>query len=208
MTDSARFAPIARSAWEKVHGRAASENEVAFVLAIADLETGFGRIGQFAKFAAQGKYNWGALETRAQGGSCPAGTLPGNDLGSVCFYVYDSDEAAAKAFIWNLTANPKFAARNAAVLAAMKTGDPTEVARAMRVQAPYYSGYPNQSEEQKIAYYASAIRSHMPSSLPVASYATGSALGTLLFLALAGGGLYVYKNELQRHLAKFFAIHA
>lgn len=159
-------AAILRQAWKQVHGRDPSASELLFAQAIALLETGYGRSGQFGALAAQGKYNWGALERRRVGGACPPGTEPGSDQGAVCFLVFDSDELAAAAFLRNLTT------RHWPVLRAMR-GSATDVARAMRVSPAYYTGTAF-SEDGKVREYATAIEN--------AARAIGSPL------AIGGGG--------------------
>lgn len=171
---------IIADAWRDVHGRSPTYKEALYALAIAYLETGYGRVGQFGALADRGQYNWGALERgRNADGSCPPGTAPGSDVGSVCFYVYPSDRAAAAAFLRTLTT------RHWPVIAAMR-GSPEDVARAMRVPPPYYAGYAD-TEEGKVADYAGAIRARVaeiarqvPSTVP-----GGSWLPTLVVL----GGL-------------------
>lgn len=145
---------IVRDAWRLVHGREPTDNELTYAQAIAHLETGYGRIGQFAAMADRGQYQWGALERRRlPDGSCPPGTAPGTDLGPVCFYVYGSDTLAAAAFIRTLTR------RHWPVIQAMQ-GSAEDVARAMRVPPAYYSGRSG-SEQDRINYYASAITNHI-----------------------------------------------
>lgn len=142
---------IVRRAWRRVHGRDPSEKELTYTQAIAFLETGYGRTGQFAAMAANGRYNWGALQRpRNADGTCPPGSEPGIDLGPRCFLVYNSDEEAAAVFIRLLTT------RHWPVVAAMR-GSAEDVARAMRVRPAYYEGYSG-SEEDRINHYASAIR--------------------------------------------------
>lgn len=141
---------ILRQAWRSVWGREPTDNEVTYAAAIAYLETGYGRAGQFGALASQGVYNWGALERRASAdGTCPTGTVPGSDQGSVCFYAFPSDVAAASAFIKTLTQ------KHWPVIQAMK-GSPLDVATAMRVPPPYYTGTSG-SDEDRAQAYANAI---------------------------------------------------
>ncbi len=132
---------VVQAAWQKVHGRAPTTNELLMTLAIAHLETGYGRFEPFGSWAQQGKFNWGALErARLPDGSCPAGTEPGSDAGNArCFYVYGSDAAAAEQYIHNLTdakgITGPFAERRTGTLAAMATGDPQAVSHAMKTPA-------------------------------------------------------------------------
>ena len=142
---------IIRRAWRRVHGRDPSERELVYAQAIAALETGYGRSGQFAAMAARGRYNWGALQRpRNSDGSCPSGTEPGFDVGAKCFLVFDSDEEAAAEFLRLLTT------RHWPVVQAMR-GSPEDVATAMRVRPAYYEGLGG-SEQDRISYYARAIR--------------------------------------------------
>lgn len=196
-------------AWQRVHGRAPSPSEAEIAQAIASLETGYGRAGQFAAMAARGQFNWGALERRADAdGNCPDGFAKGTDQGKVCFYVFPSDEEAAVAFLKNLTAarsSAAFSQRTDGVLAAMATGSSEAVARAMRTPSSvaYYAGNPG-TEEQKVAFYSTAIQSHRdairrelgspapppgPSPFPVV-IPDRSSLLPLALAALAVGGLY------------------
>jgi len=132
---------ILQDAWTQLTGSAPSERELSFVQSIALMETGYGRIGQFEKFAANGQYNWGALEAaRLPDGSCKAGMVPGIDSGKqVCFLAFDSDVKAAKAYLWNLISNPYMAARTAATRAALATGDALAVATAMKTSLGWYT---------------------------------------------------------------------
>ena len=185
-------ARIIGDAWRRVHGRAPTLAERVYTQAIAYLETGYGRAAQFGPLADRGYYNWGALQTRAPvGGECPTGTVPGSDQGSVCFYVYRSDDAAAEAFIRTLTT------RHWPVVAAMR-GSPEDVARAMRVPPVYYVGTTG-SNEDRIARYASAIRGaigrigeRVPSGGAVASVLPW------LLVAAAGYGAYRYLGPPRR----------
>lgn len=157
---------IVHQAWVKVHGREPTESERNYAQAIALLETGYGRIGQFAQMAARGKYNWGAIQARPNAdGSCPVNYEPGIDQGNVCFRVFPSDIDAAAEFIKQLTlpyGPATFQQRRQGTLNAMNGGSPEDVARAMRTptSVAYYAG-PAGTEEQKVAYYANAIRSNL-----------------------------------------------
>lgn len=187
---------IIQQAWQSVHGRAPTENELNYTQAIANLENGYGRAGQFANFASQGAYNWGSLEkAKPSGGECPPGTVEGGDQGGavpgvrepVCFLAYSSDVAAAKAYITTLTK------RHWPTIQAMK-GTPEDVAKAMRVPPVYYVG-PAGSEDFKITTYANAIRSNLKAigaSIPGGS---GSALSWIIWGGLAAGGLYWYSQR-------------
>ena len=180
----AQAARIIGDAWRRVHGRAPTLAERVYAQAIAYLETGYGRAGQFGPLSDRGYFNWGALQTRQPaGGVCPAGTVPGNDQGSVCFYAYRSDDAAAEAFIRTLTT------RHWPVIAAMRSS-PEAVARAMRVPPVYYAGTTG-TEEDRIARYATAIRNairNIGERVPA-----GAAASFLPWLALAGAGYAAYR---------------
>ena len=182
---------ILRTAWRQVHGRAPTEAELTYSAAIASLETGYGRAGQFGALAARGQYNWGALERRRSAdGTCPPGTAPGSDVGQVCFYVFDSDVEAAAAFLRTLTV------RRPAVTAAMR-GSPEDVARAMRLSPAYYEGPPG-DEDAKVRYYASAIRRNIAAAgrpVPSGGNGGGLSLGTAVILATAAGAGYWWYTE-------------
>lgn len=172
---------IIRQAWRMVHGRAPTEAELTYAQAIALLETGYGRTGQFAAMAARGQYNWGALQRRPGPGGCPPNTAPGNDQGSVCFYVYNTDVEAAAAYLRVLTK------RHWPVVQAMR-GSPEDVARAMRVPPPYYTGVSG-GEQDRINAYANAIRNGIRrsgSAAPVPTSGSGSALPIVLALGAIG----------------------
>lgn len=182
---------ILREAWTRVHGRAPTSRELLYAQAIARLETGYGRAGQFGALAARGQFNWGALETRAPAdGVCPAGTAPGNDQGSVCFFVFSSDVDAAAAFVRTLTK------KHWPVLAAMKTGSPEDVASAMRVSPPYYTGISG-SEQQKVQAYANAIASSIRAmGDPVPQRTTSPRL--LPLLAGAGIAAFLFRDDIAK----------
>ena len=191
--------PIVREAWYKIHGREPTTLETLYTQAIASLETGYGRAGQFAAMAANGQYNWGA-EQRRRGadGECPPGFASGIDQGQVCFYVFPSDVDAAAAFIRTLT-KTKWD-----IIPAM-TGSPEDVATAMR-RAPAYYGGPPGTEEQKIAAYANAIRQNAKNIGATLEQAgetvktkvksnAGVIIAGLALLGIAGGGTYYAKRE-------------
>lgn len=189
---------IVRRAWRRVHGREPSERELAYAQAIAYLETGYGRTGQFAAMAANGRFNWGALQRpRNADGACPAGSEPGIDLGPRCFLVFNSDEEAAAAFIRLLTT------RHWPVIAAMR-GTPEDVATAMRVPPPYYAGFSG-SEQDRINAYANAIRNAMRATgqggeLPRAGISRPRLLVPALVAAAGLGLWYLYLTPAGRAL--------
>lgn len=185
----AQAAEIIRQAWRQVHGRDPTANEQDYAQAIAFLETQYGRGGQFAKMAAQGQYNWGALHGRGTPPNCAPGSAPGIDQGSVCFLVFPSDVDAAAAFIRILTKT------HWPVVEAMQ-GTPEDVARAMRKSPPYYTGTAA-TEDAKVAQYAGAIRNAIRaigSEPPEAGGSGGSSF--LWLLALGGAGYAAYRYGL------------
>ena len=198
---------IVRRAWRRVHGRDPSERELVYAQAIASLETGYGRTGQFAAMAARGRYNWGALQRGVPGadGSCPAGSEPGLDASRPrCFLVFNSDEEAAAAFLHILTKTcwP--------VVSAMR-GTPEDVATAMRVRPVYYEGLGG-SEQDRIAYYANAIRgaaraagnsweragTAVRASSPILPFAILAATGTYAWMMLTESGMRARRSIFGR----------
>lgn len=176
-------------AWRRVHGRDPSESEILYTQAVAWLENQYGRAGQFAAFAANGQFNWGSLERRKTGETCPPGTVEGSDLGTVCFFVYPTDEEAAAAFIRNLTA------RHWPTIQAMR-GSPEDVATAMRVRPAYYEGYSG-SENQRIQTYANAIRNSIRAfgaNIP-SNQNSNSLFPWFLILGSAGAAFWWYKKK-------------
>ena len=182
---------IIADAWARVHGRAPTEPELTITQAIALLETGYGRAGQFSAMADQGQFNWGALERRPLAdGSCPPGTVSGQDQGDVCFYVFPSDIEAAAQYIRTLTK------KHWPVVQAMATGSPEAVATAMRVPPAYYTGTGG-SEADRIRAYANAIRGAITRSgnrLPPAATPGLGLTGWLTLGALGAGGWWLYKR--------------
>ncbi len=142
---------ILKSAFQKVVGRAPTDQELGYCQAVAWLETLYGRGGQFSKLVAKGVFNWGALETKkGADGNCPPGTALGQDVGEVCFYAYPTDKDAALAFLSVLLTGSRApgSSPHADVLAAM-AGSADDVANAMKSH-----GYFGASVDQ----YAAAIR--------------------------------------------------
>jgi hypothetical protein len=155
--DHVNATPIVRDAWRKLWSREGTANEILYSQAIASFETGYGRLGQFAQFAKDGKFNWGAEQRKPNAdGTCPANFVLGKDNGNVCFYYYPSDVDAAANFLRTLTKS----SLRPGVVAAM-AGTPEDVARAMRgpnpPQGAYYEGIKG-TEEQKVQAYADGIR--------------------------------------------------
>lgn len=181
---------IVDAAWRRVHGRAPTQAELTYAQAIALLETGYGRTGQFAAMAARGQYNWGALERRPNAdGSCPAGTAPGIDQGSVCFLVFPSDVEAAAQFIRTLTT------RHWPTVMAMR-GSPEDVATAMRVPPVYYEGRSG-SNADRIRAYATAIRNAirtMGAPIPAGAAAAAAGLGAVVVAGSLAAGAYWLAN--------------
>lgn len=203
---NAQARAIVRQAWAEEHGRPPTESELNYTQAIALFETGYGRIGQFARLAAEGKFNWGALQRRRNpDGTCPVGTAPGSDSGNPrCFMVFDTDVAAARRFIWELTKNPNFANRTSATLLAMRDGTPEDVATAMKIPAAWY--------ETSVSNYTAAIRNglrNIQAPIPTGTRSpatsatfptTSSSVLTPIVLggALGLGGWWLYSKYVRR----------
>ena len=146
-------APIVVEAWRRVHGRAPTRDELVMMMAVASLESNYGRAsGQHATWASQGLYTWANAEIhRKPEAQCPAGVgprgerwVPGSDAGNArCFRVWPSDVAAAIDLVELLTK------RHWPVVAAMGQG-PEAVAQAMKKPPAYY--------EADVAIYARGLR--------------------------------------------------
>lgn len=142
-----------RGAYVAQFGREPTKGELDFGLATAYFETFYGRggpggapwanRGQFGRWARDGKYNWGALEGGAKGNArmnalLDAAGIPytlerGTDGGNpTFFYLFRSDEDAARAFLMAWGAKD--------TLAAAAAGDAFGVAAAMRGHG-YYTGF-------------------------------------------------------------------
>jgi hypothetical protein len=147
---------ILRGAYVRLFGHEPTGGELDFGLATAFAETGYGRAGsadwahpgQFARWASEGLYNWGALEMGNP--PCKEGSIEfrgryrdrppvvgelraGVDAGRPsCFLLFDSDDTAAEAFLRTWGAPD--------TLAAAASGDARAVAAAMRVHG-YYEGF-------------------------------------------------------------------
>lgn len=175
---------ILAEAYRKVFHKEPSDGELDFGLATAFLETRYGRdIGQFAKWASKGQYNWGALESgvpdddRTMRAFKNAGLHPIKDRGtdakrSVYFYLFPSDLEAAQAFLmtWGKPDTLKAAKLNSSI----------GVSKAMKNHG-YYEGFwvpPNnprnlpippfkkaksaeEAERNNIRDYASALNGHV-----------------------------------------------
>jgi hypothetical protein len=203
MISHAQAAQIVRAAWRRVHGREPTANEAALVQAVAYGESQYGRSpGQHARWASEGKFTWGNLETLPKDGVCPAGTVPGKDAGhDRCFYVDSTDEDAAVRFIRNLTASGgtssqrarDFATRSANIMAALASGSADALAHAMRTPASvaYY-----EAEEAK---YAALIKRSLmamgqdrehPIPDPNRTRSNDSTTSPILILTLFAGVIY------------------
>ena len=175
---------ILRRAWQLVHDRSPTESELAYAQAVAWLETGYGRAGQFAALADRGIFNWGAIQrARNPDGSCPQGTTPGIDAGNPrCFYAFPSDLEAARRYLWELTKNPARSNRVAATLRAMASGSPEDVASALKVAPAWY--------EAPVATYARAVRNALgatgANALLAAGQVASSAASTVASSPLGG----------------------
>jgi len=158
-----RARQILKEAYVKLFHKEPSDGELNFGLATAFFESGYGRAGaanwakpgQFARWAREGLYNWGALETSIAGpektfakfksmGLHPVKKL-GRDAGRpVYFYLFPSDLEAAQAFLlsWGRPDTLKAAA----------TGSPKAVAASMKNHG-YYEGFwvpPGNPQNKKI----------------------------------------------------------
>lgn len=180
---------IIETAWTKVHGRAPTAKETLYTQAVAWLETNYGRVGQHAKLAAQGKYNWANIERARTGDDCPDGWSPGVDAGSkVCFRVYPTDEEAAEALIRTLTKS------RWNTIPAME-GSPEDVAEAMKYAKDDpkrtghlgYYGAPISTYARGIRNAISAIGKNVP--IPVIPAPPVIPQGDTLLPILALGGL-------------------
>lgn len=182
---------IVQQAWTQVYGSAPTDSQTAYTQAVAWFENQYGRAGQFAALAANGRYNWGSLHANGKPPDCPIGSAPGSDLGQVCFKVFRSDVDAAAAFIRELTQNTKY--NRARVLAAM-SGTPTDVAQAM-YDSSYYQGAPGTTVPQKVAAYAAGIQRALTqigagAAVPNAAGGASNSANTLLSVALGAGAAY------------------
>lgn len=187
--NQAQAAQIVRQAWQNAVGRAPTELERTYAQAIAWLENQYGRAGQFGQLAANGQFNWGSLHARTSPPNCGPGAAAGTDVRPVCFLVFPDDVSAATVFIRNLTTKwPTIPAM---------AGTPEDVARAMRKPPAYYEGPPG-TEDQKIAYYAGAIRNAIAAigrgtpvpPIPSSSASPSSSSHALFWLAVLGGSAY------------------
>lgn len=210
---------IAARAYRAEFGREPSDGELDFMLATAFFESGYGRagaadwaaLGQFASWASEGLYNWGALQSSKPGPD----KREGRDAGRrVFFYVYPTDELAARALWRSLGGGAR-----AEWLEAARSGNALAVAAVMKRHG-YYEGFhvgPGQlgsngrtkergfieeaSEEEatrkNVADYAGALERHRrtvtgpggvpdPSPLP---QAPAGGLGTAVALLLVVGTL-------------------
>lgn len=131
-------------AYKKLYHREPTEGELDFGLATAFHETQYGRAGgQFARWAGEGKFNWGALENRAPGDEKTlqsfkaAGLHPIKEKGqdakrTVYFYLFPNDVEAAQAFLMSW-GRPD-------TLKAASSGSAEGVAKAMKGHG-YYEGF-------------------------------------------------------------------
>jgi hypothetical protein len=135
--------------------------------------------------AARGEFNWGALERkRLADGTCPPGTDAGSDQGAVCFFVRSTDVDAAADFVKLLTKS------HWPVLQAMN-GSPEDVATAMRVPPPYYTGVSG-GEQDRINAYARAIRNSIAqigAQVPSGTSSTSSSSDPLRTFFILGAGV-------------------
>ena len=188
--DHAQARVLLLEAWRAIHGRAPTTNELNAAQTIAHFETVYGRAGQFAAWAQEGKFNWGALQrVRNPDGSCPPGMQPGQDAANLrCFYVYPSDYEAAKAFLRVLTVN--FPVRAAATIRAMATGDLIQVAQAMRNSDPAHAFFELDANEygRRLVTRAKSIFGPGYAGVPTAS----SNVGIIVGIVALGTGIWYY----------------
>lgn len=185
--DHASARQILYDAFVRVKGREPSYLELAFSQAVALLETGYGRAGQFGNMAAQGMFNWGALQTvPMKDGTCPVGTYGGKDAGNArCFYYASSDEGAADSFLRTLL--------KPMTLAAMATANPDAVAAAMKSYRYFEAGVEN---------YAASLRARVLEAgytLPTPSRSTIIAAGIGLGTVAAILTYFGLRYALRRH---------
>jgi hypothetical protein len=210
--DHVGAAQVIREAFKLVHGRWPTEAERAVAQAVAHLETGYGRLGQFSGWPSRGLYNWGNVETRPNAdGSCNSGWALGQDPGgphgpndnNVCFRVHPSDEEAAAGYL-RVLSDPNYGSagirqRNAATLAALATGDPYAVASAMRngggPAAAYYTA-PEAGYAAGVASRLKQIDAQVPRvepsvfsrlSVPVGPIAAVAVVALVVFVAHRNG---------------------
>ena len=212
-------ADLAR-AYRDEFGTEPTDGELDFGLAIAYFESGYGRagaaswaaLGQFARWASEGLYNWGALQTSQPGPD----RREGKDAGRrVFFFVYPSDYLAARAMLRSLAGGARAPWRAAAA-----SGSAFSVAAAMK-RAGYFEGFhvgPGElgtngrtkergfveeeskaiAEQKNIADYAGALERYrkivtqpppagVPDPSPLPQGPAGSALGGLIAGAIIGG---------------------
>lgn len=180
-----------KEAYKRLFHKDPSDGELDFGLATAFFESGYGRAGsanwahpgQFAVWAGQNKYNWGALQSGTPGDEKTmrnfkaAGLHPtkekGKDAGrNVYFYLFPNDVEAAMAFLmsWGKPDTLKAAA----------SGSSEAVSKSMR-NHHYYEGFwvppgnprnlkmppfkeaksAEEAERNNIRDYASALNGHL-----------------------------------------------
>lgn len=140
-----------------------------------------GAIGRFEGeygSAFDGANNWGASQTSTVAGECPAGTTPTPDTRAdgtpytACIFQFATPELGAASLVRSLTT------QRPAVAAALRTGSPLAVARAMKVP-PAYMAAPADRYAVAVARNAQAIARNLKEplrALPVA----GNGFGWLL----------------------------
>lgn len=203
--DHAGAAQVIREAFKRIHGRWPSETERALAQAVAHLETGYGRIGQFAGWPSRGLYNWGNVERQRNGdGSCPSGYEPGQDQGPVCFRVFPNDVEAAAHYL-RVLSDPNYGSagikeRNRRTLLALGAGDPAAVASAMKYGGPgtaYYAA-PEAGYAAGVAARLKQIDAAVPRSAPV--FRGSLPVGPLVALVGVAAVLYVAHKQGRIHI--------
>ena len=198
--DHAQARVLLAEAWRSLLGRYPTANELNAAQTVANFETVYGRAGQFAAWANEGKFNWGALQRgRNADGTCPPGMQPGQDalnprsINPRCFFVYPSDYEAAKAYLRVLVVN--FPVRAAATLKAMTTGDLIQVAQAMRNSDPAHAFFELDANEygRRLVTRAKTIFGPNYAVATKSPTKTGAVIAGIL--ALATGAWYLSKKR-------------
>lgn len=201
--DHAQARVLLNEAWKAIHGIYPTKNQLDAAQAIASLETVYGRAGQFAQWAMEGKFNWGALQrARNADGTCPPGMQPGQDalnpaaINPRCFFIYPSDFEAAKAYLRVLTVN--FPVRAAAVVKAMATGDLIQVAQAMRNSDPAHAFFELDANEYGRRLAARAVSIFGPNyhaASAIVQQAPVKSSAALLGILALGGGIWYFLSR-------------
>ncbi|MDB4884500.1 MAG: hypothetical protein JWL95_3266 [Gemmatimonadetes bacterium] len=177
-------------AYRALLGSEPSAGELDFGTATAYFETGYGRagaadwvkLGQFARWARDGKINWGALESGVPGEESTlqsfrnAGLHPTKEKGAdagraVYFYLFPNDLEAATAFLMSWGRKDRTGARP--VLDAAATGQAFAVSAAMK-SFGYYEGFhvpPGNPRHQPVPPFVVASSAEEAERLNISDYA-------------------------------------